>query len=333
MYISSIINEELLWRYVPWIMEKDQALAIFSESSLDEATEKLQPDYILEYFSKFPIALQKYLEFLVFQKKLDKEKYHSRLAIFYLDQVQNLKKNPKSSKEAIDNARVSLQSMLKFSSLYNASLLLSKIPEESGLDLETAMLYGRLEHHEKALKIYVHELADFDGAVAYCEFYSKGHDRSYRRKLFYLLLSVYLQSGVKQTNDMVVAAVSLLNSHIQDFDPVKVMEIIPEEWSVRLISPFLIGLSRDSLHTSRNTKLRKNLMRSENIKMKKGYISYTTKPVTITEETYCRVCRRPFNDSNIARYPNNIITHVHCARHKTLCPVTGQLFSVNDGDI
>ena len=26
----------------------------------------------------------------------------------------------------------------------------------------------------------------------------------------------------KQTNDMVVAAVALLNSHIQDFDPVKV---------------------------------------------------------------------------------------------------------------
>lgn len=45
------------------------------------------------------------------------------------------------------------------------------------------------------------------------------------------------------------------------------MEIIPEEWSVRLISPFLIGLSRDSLHTSRNTKLKKNLMRAENIKV------------------------------------------------------------------
>ena len=49
------------------------------------------------------------------------------------------------------------------------------------------------------------------------------------------------------------------------------MEIIPEEWSVRLISPFLIGLSRDSLHTSRNTKLRKNLMRAENIKVA-GYV-------------------------------------------------------------
>ena len=87
------------------------------------------------------------------------------------------------------------------------------------------------------------------------------------------------------------------------------MEIIPEEWSVGLISPFLIGLSRDSLHTSRSAKLRKNLMRAENIKvsvsirflvmmmnlyfidiflitqMKKGFISYTAKPVTITEET------------------------------------------------
>lgn len=45
------------------------------------------------------------------------------------------------------------------------------------------------------------------------------------------------------------------------------MELIPNEWSVRLISPFLIGLSRDSLHASRNTKLRKNLMRAENIKV------------------------------------------------------------------
>ena len=42
------------------------------------------------------------------------------------------------------SSRVLLQSLLKFSSLYNASLLLSKTPEESGLHLETAMLYGRV---------------------------------------------------------------------------------------------------------------------------------------------------------------------------------------------
>ena len=28
LYISSIDNDELIWRYVPWIMKKDQALAV-----------------------------------------------------------------------------------------------------------------------------------------------------------------------------------------------------------------------------------------------------------------------------------------------------------------
>lgn len=335
--IKCLINlndEDLIWRYVPWVMEKDQALAvrIFSERSSTEAANKLQPDYILEYFSKFKIALQKYLEFLVFQEKLEKEKYHTRLAMFYLDQVQNLKKNPDSSEETIKEARFSLQALLKFSSLYNASLLLSKIHENSGLDLETAILYGRLEHHEKALKIYVYELNDFEGAVDHCEFYSKNRDLSYRKRLFFSLLSVYLQSEGKRTDSMVTAAVSLLNTHVHDFDPLKVMEIIPQEWSVGLVSPFLIGLSRQSLHVNRATKIKKNLVRAENIKAKKGYIYHTTKRVAITEETFCRVCRRPFNDGNIARYPNNVITHIHCARHKGLCPVTGQLFSVLEKD-
>ena len=98
-----------------------------------------------------------------------KEKYHSRLAVFYLDQVQDLQKDPKVSNESIKDARYIvhvfilmadqmanedkfqtyqmlfrqlLQSLLKYSTLYNASLLLSKIPENSELDLETAMLYG-----------------------------------------------------------------------------------------------------------------------------------------------------------------------------------------------
>ena len=45
---------------------------MFSErSSHDEKGEKLQIDYILEYFSKFPIALQKYLEFLIFEEKIE----------------------------------------------------------------------------------------------------------------------------------------------------------------------------------------------------------------------------------------------------------------------
>ncbi|XP_046859685.1 transforming growth factor-beta receptor-associated protein 1-like isoform X2 [Xenia sp. Carnegie-2017] len=330
--LTSIENEELIWRYVPWIMKKDQSLAvrIFCGRSPDDTSKKLQIDYVMEYFSKFPKALQKYLEYLVYDRKLQNERYHSRLAILYLDEVLTLIRETNASKDDIDKARLAFRSLLKFSSLYNASLLLSKISEDSGLDLESAILYGRLEHHEKALKIYVHRLQDYEGAVTYCEFYSKNRETAYRKRLFHQLLTVYLNTNSARSNDHVVAAVRLLNSHIRDFEPIKVIEIIPDEWSVRLISPFLLGLSRESLHASRNSQVQKNLRRAENIKAKKGYIKCTRKPVTITDETYCRVCRRTFNDSNMARYPNNIITHVHCAKHKTLCPVTGQMFPMNE---
>lgn len=41
----------------------------------------------------------------------------------------------------------------------------------------------------------------------------------------------------------------------------------------------------------------------------------------------CQACRRPFNDPAVARYPNGVTTHIHCARNKTVCPVTGHVFS------
>lgn len=41
----------------------------------------------------------------------------------------------------------------------------------------------------------------------------------------------------------------------------------------------------------------------------------------------CQACRRPFNDAAVARYPNGVTTHIHCARNKTVCPVTGHVFS------
>ena len=41
----------------------------------------------------------------------------------------------------------------------------------------------------------------------------------------------------------------------------------------------------------------------------------------------CAVCKRPFNDPTFVRYPNGVVTHVHCAKNKFICPVTGRLFS------
>lgn len=41
----------------------------------------------------------------------------------------------------------------------------------------------------------------------------------------------------------------------------------------------------------------------------------------------CAVCSRAFSDAMFVRYPNGVVTHVHCAKNRHVCPVTGKLFS------
>ena len=40
----------------------------------------------------------------------------------------------------------------------------------------------------------------------------------------------------------------------------------------------------------------------------------------------CPVCRQPFSDAAFVRYPNGTVTHLRCARNKSVCPITGTWF-------
>jgi len=329
-FLSSLQDSELLWNHVPWLMEKNQDIAVkvFTNRSADASSddEKMKPDLIVEYLQRFPIALQRYLEYLVYDKNLEKEKYHTHLALLYLEQVLKMRREPSSSLENLNKQRAKLRRMLEWSSLYRVTLLLSKINDDSDLDAEAAILYGKMEQHSKALKILVYKLEDFSEAERFCELHSKGKDRNFRMKLFQTLLEVYL-SPDEDREPLTTPAVALLNSHMGDFDTVEVMKLIPEEWSIGLIYQFLSGSVRLSLHKSRTTKLLSSLARGENIKMKSSHMISQKARLLVTEDRLCQACRRPFNDPAVARYPNGVTTHIHCGRNKTVCPVTGHVFS------
>ena len=49
-----------------------------------------------------------------------------------------------------------------------------------------------MEDHDKALRILVHKLKDFGAAENYCEVNVGGKDDSHRKRLYHILLSVYL---------------------------------------------------------------------------------------------------------------------------------------------
>ena len=52
--------------------------------------------------------------------------------------------------------------------------------------------FPQLEEHDKALRILVHNLKDFGAAENYCVVNAAGKDEDYRKRLFHILLSVYM---------------------------------------------------------------------------------------------------------------------------------------------
>lgn len=130
--------------------------------------------------------------------------------------------------------------------------------------MENAILLGKLEQHEGALRILVHELADFPAAEGYCLWRSEGRAPPYRRRLFQLLLAIYLGPG-PSAPELAVAAVDLLNRRATEFDAAQVLQLLPGTWSVQLLCPFLTGAVRDSVHARRTTQVAMGLAKSENL--------------------------------------------------------------------
>lgn len=73
--------------------------------------------------------------FTIFQT----EKYHSQLAVIYLDAIVNSRKNGATQ----DDLRKKFQRFLQESNLYRAQTVLAKI-KGMGLDQEKATLYGKV---------------------------------------------------------------------------------------------------------------------------------------------------------------------------------------------
>lgn len=140
------------------------------------------------------------------------------------------------------------------------------------MHMERAILHGKLEEHDQALDILVHHLKDFSAAESYCMWNSEGREAPYRKRLFQLLLSSYLSPSTP-ANTLTVAAVDLLNNHPTEFDAATVLHLLPQEWSVQLLCPFLAGAMREHVHSLRMSQVAVGLARAENIIYKKEKVS------------------------------------------------------------
>ncbi|KAG1699826.1 Transforming growth factor-beta receptor-associated protein 1 [Nymphon striatum] len=244
-YLSKLKNCDLIWKYSECILEKDELLGvtIFTDRDRDEDNTKLKPEMIVEFLHRFPKAVMKYLEYLIYDLKI------------------------------------------------------------------------QLNEHEKALKILVFELEDYSQAEEYCVINS---DRAHQ------LMSFDFFS--KNQDELLVPALTLLNSNNAEFDSVKVLKMIPENWSVHTVNSFLKRTLRKSLHKKRMLRTEKALSRCEDLQVQFNKLQLNRQPVILSDDEICDVCSKPFVDAQCTRFPNGIITHVQCAKNKIICPISGKLF-------
>ncbi|XP_077199703.1 transforming growth factor-beta receptor-associated protein 1 isoform X2 [Paroedura picta] len=316
-FLTSCSDHELVWKYAEWLLQRSEETGVYIFTRRPEEggqENSFNPDDVMNCLNKYPKSLVKYLEFLVLERRVQKEKYHTHLAVLYLEKVRKLKSLEAERNEELFETQGKLQSLLRESDLYRTCLILDKI-SGSDLHMESAILYGKLEEHDKALHILVHVLKDFAAAEDYCVWNSKNKGIPYRQKLFHMLLTTYLNSSSAE-HELAMAAVDLLNSHAADFDAALVLQLLPDSWSVQLLSSFLTGAMRERIHAQRMSQIALGLAKAENLIYKHEKVKLKGNTTALSDRKLCQVCQTPFGEPAFVRYPNGSMVHTHCAANR-----------------
>ncbi|KAM4866765.1 transforming growth factor-beta receptor-associated protein 1 [Thomomys bottae] len=320
-FLTFCLDRELVWTYADWVLQKSEEIGVqvfTKRPSDDQQKNSFNPDDIISCLKKYPKALVKYLEHLVVDRNLQKEEYHTHLAVLYLEEVLRQKASGSDKGVEATETQRKLRHLLQKSDLYRVHFLIEKI-QGTGLPMERAILHGKLREHDKALHILVHELGDFSAAEDYCLWGSEGQDAPSRQRLFHMLLTMYLHAG-SSAQELTMAAVDLLNRHAGEFDAPQVLQLLPGTWSVQLLCPFLTGAVRDSVHTRRTTQVALGLARSENLIYTYDKMKLQGNAIRLSDKKLCQLCQNPFGEPVFVRYPNGGLVHTHCAASRHMTP-------------
>lgn len=120
----------------------------------------------------------------------------------HLDKIIELLKIPSDKRnnqwnEEVEKRRQDFQNILENTNNIKAQSILAKLNEfEETFQIECVILYGKIEEHEKALKILVYNLEDYVAAMNYCLKHSKDSLKN-RKILFNTLFLIYLNPSYK----------------------------------------------------------------------------------------------------------------------------------------
>lgn len=163
---------------------------------------------------------------------------------------------------------------------YDVSAIVDRIePYAKELVPETIILHGRQSRHEDALRLLTHGLGDYDTAINYCLLGGSSIFRPIsgatapeiipsqeeQAELFGFLLAEFLR--IEDISNRVEQTSSLLERFGGWFDVGYVLSLIPDSWSVELVSGFLVSALRRIVREKNTTMIVKSLSGAENLKV------------------------------------------------------------------
>ncbi|GAD98256.1 TGF beta receptor associated protein 1, putative [Paecilomyces variotii No. 5] len=170
---------------------------------------------------------------------------------------------------------------------YSIPTVLARIePYQNELVSESIILDGRQGRHREALRLLTHGLGDYDSAIRYCLFGGPSSTTSAsapvelpkvsdQSELFKHLLSEFLQ--IQDPSDRIERTSDLLSRFGSWFDVGEVLALVPDDWSVDILSGFLTHVFRDMVSHSREARLQRALSASLNLQVSVAYIEGSEK--------------------------------------------------------
>lgn len=170
---------------------------------------------------------------------------------------------------------------------YSIDKVLERLqPYSSYLVSESIILDARQGRHKDALRLLVHGLGDYDTAVRYCYFGGPSSPsgtidvsllppRAQQQELFVVLFDEFLK--IEDVEDRVERSSHLLGTFATYFDPLHVLEQIPESWSISMLSEFLLRTFRAATTERNQAVIVKALSAAQNLQKQAEYISICEK--------------------------------------------------------
>ncbi|KAF9890365.1 hypothetical protein FE257_006032 [Aspergillus nanangensis] len=176
----------------------------------------------------------------------------------------------------------------QFSSLPSPSLsysipaVLARIePFQNELVSESVILDGLQGRHREALRLLTHGLGDYDSAVRYCLFggprstsstgtLTEVAERPLQSELFKYLLDEFLH--IEDPSERIERTSDLLARFGSWFDVSEVLRLIPDDWSVDILSGFLAHVFRVLVSQTRETRIERTLSAGLNLRIGSEYI-------------------------------------------------------------